>query len=195
MTAGAVPETRGRPQETLVERFRAALTANSAQVHGPLAVEAAVDAAVELALQRTAGRPVAVATGDPVLAPLDLPSRLRAAGAEVLLPGDAGFSSALAGAGAGVTGSIFGLAATGTVGVTCGPGAPRAVSLLPPAHVCLLRAADLVEDLAEALGRLSFLPSALTWVSGPSRSADLEMTLTLGVHGPASLDVVILHAE
>jgi L-lactate dehydrogenase complex protein LldG len=179
----------------LVERFRAALTANSARVHGPLAVEAALDAAVGLALERTAGRPVAVATGDPGLARFDLPSRLVAAGADVLLPQDAAFSRALAGAGVGLTGSVFGLAATGTVGVTCGPGAPRAVSLLPPAHLCLVRTADLVEDLAEALGRMRSLPSALTWVSGPSRSADLEMTLTLGVHGPASLDVVILHAE
>jgi L-lactate dehydrogenase complex protein LldG len=67
------------------------------------------------------------------------------------------------------------------------------VSLVPPAHVCLLRAGDLVEDLAEALARLDSLPSGLVWISGPSRSADLEMTLTLGVHGPASVDVVIVH--
>jgi L-lactate dehydrogenase complex protein LldG len=199
---------------TLVERFRAALTANSAQAHGPFPVEAAFDTAVMLAVERAGGRPVAVATGDPVLAPFDLPSRLEAAGAEVLLPGDREtrgtgcpreirgtgcpretFLKALAGAGAGMTGGVFGLAATGTVGVACGPGAPRAVSLVPPAHLCLVRAGDLVEDLAEALGRLPSLPSGLAWVSGPSRSADLEMTLTLGVHGPASVDVIIIDAE
>ncbi len=176
----------------LVERFGAALTANSAQAHGPFPVEAALDAAVGLALERAGGRPVAVATGDPLLAPLDLPARLEAAGAEVLLPEDPAWSTAVAEAGAGMTGSVFGLAATGTVGVTCGPGAPRAVSLVPPAHVCLLRTGDLVEDLAEALSRIASLPSALVWISGPSRSADLEMTLTLGVHGPASVDVVIV---
>jgi L-lactate utilization protein LutC len=184
---------------TLVERFRAALTANSAQVHGPFPPEAAADAAVGLAFQRAGGRPVAVAAGDPVLAPFDFPSRLEAAGAEVLVSEARDtrdtWLEALAGAGAGMTGSIVGLAATGTVGVACGPGAPRGVSLVPPAHVCLVRAGDLVEDLAEALARVLPLPSGLVWVSGPSRSADLEMTLTLGVHGPASVDVVIVHAE
>ena len=180
----------------LVERFRAALTANSAGAHGPFPVEAAVGFAVGLALERAGGRPVAVATGDPLLAPLDLPARLQAAGAEVLLPEHppppGTWPEALARAGAGMTGSVFGLAATGTVGVTCGPGAPRAVSLVPPAHVCLVRTGDLVEDLAEALGRIASLPSGLVWISGPSRSADLEMTLTLGVHGPASVDVVMV---
>lgn len=175
-----------------VERFRAALVANSARPHGPLSAGAAGDLAVDLALERAGGRPVAVATGDPVLARLALPARLEVAGAEVLLPGDPSWSELLASAGAGVTGAAFGLAATGTVAVTCGPGAPRGVSLVPPAHVCLVRGSDVVEDLAEAIGLLSSLPSALAWVSGPSRSADLEMTLTLGVHGPASVDVVII---
>jgi L-lactate dehydrogenase complex protein LldG len=139
---------------------------------------------------------VAVSIADPLVARLDLAARLAAAGAEVLLPDDPTWQQALASAGAGVTGAIFGLAATGTVGVPCGPGSPRATSLVPPAHVCLVRTADVVEDLAEALARLSTLPSGLpsglAWVSGPSRSADLELTLTLGVHGPASVDVVLV---
>jgi L-lactate dehydrogenase complex protein LldG len=56
----------------------------------------------------------------------------------------------------------------------------------------------MVEDLAEALGRLlpvpgsTALPSNLVWVSGPSRSADLELVLTIGVHGPASVDVIVV---
>ncbi|MGH9001503.1 MAG: LUD domain-containing protein, partial [Acidimicrobiia bacterium] len=66
------------------------------------------------------------------------------------------------------------------------------VSLVPPAHICLVRASDVVEDLSEALGLLSSMPSAVAWISGPSRSADLEMTLTLGVHGPGSVDVVVI---
>jgi len=196
-------------------RFRDALTANLARAHGPLPADGAADLAVELARERAGGRAVAVATGDPVLAGLDLPGRLAAAGVEVLLPplgsrgmpggelvtptvaeaGSGGWEAALASAGAGVTGAFAGLAATGSVGVACGPGAPRAVSLVPPAHVCIVRASDVVEDLTEALRdliRRGPLPSNLVWVGGPSRSADLEMTLTLGVHGPASVDVVVV---
>lgn len=173
-------------------RFAAALTANSAEVVGPLGWEAAAETAAALALERAAGAAVAVATGDPVLTRLDFTTRLADAGAKVLLPSDPAWSDLLPSAGAGVTGAAFGVAATGTVAVPCGVASPRGVSLVPPAHVCLVRASDVVEDLAEALGLLSSMPSAVAWISGPSRSADLEMTLTLGVHGPGSVDVVVV---
>lgn len=173
-------------------RFAAALNANSAAVLGPLDWEAAAEAAAALALERAAGAAVAVAVGDPVLARLGFTARLEDAGAKVLLPTDPAWGDLLPSAGAGVTGAAFGVAATGTVAVPCGVGSPRGVSLVPPAHICLVRASDVVEDLAEALGLLSSMPSAVAWISGPSRSADLEMTLTLGVHGPASVDVVVI---
>jgi L-lactate dehydrogenase complex protein LldG len=50
----------------------------------------------------------------------------------------------------------------------------------------------MVEDLGEALRGGSELPSNLVWVSGPSRSADLELVLTVGVHGPGSVDVIVI---
>jgi L-lactate dehydrogenase complex protein LldG len=173
-------------------RFAAALSANSAVVLGPLDWAAAAEAATALALERAAGAAVAVATGDPVLTRLGFAAGLDDAGAKVLLPSDPAWGDLLPFAGAGVTGAAFGVAATGTVALPCGAGSPRGVSLVPPAHICLVRASDVVEDLTEALGLLSSMPSAVAWISGPSRSADLEMTLTLGVHGPASVDVVII---
>ncbi|MGH9041249.1 MAG: LutC/YkgG family protein [Acidimicrobiia bacterium] len=176
-------------------RFAVALTTNSAEVVGPLDWEAAAEAAVALALDRAAGAAVAVATGDPILTRLGLAARLEAAGAKVLLPADPGWAHDLPSAGAGVTGAAFGVAATGTVAIPCGTGSPRGVSLVPPAHICLVRTSDVVEDLSEALGLLSSMPSAVAWISGPSRSADLEMTLTLGVHGPASVDVVVIEDD
>ena len=89
------------------------------------------------------------------------------------------------------------VAASGTVGIACGPVAPRATSLVPPAHICLVFRGTMVEDLAEALRRVradadADLPSGLVWVSGPSRSADLELVLTVGVHGPGSVDVIVV---
>jgi hypothetical protein len=89
---------------SLVERFRVAFRANSGGVHGPFPAAAAGDVALGLARKRAGSRPVAVAAGDPGLGPFGLPARLEAAGAEVLLPGDVAWSTALAGAGAGVTG-------------------------------------------------------------------------------------------
>ena len=193
---GGVPEdegVRGVPDEkSRLERFSAALQANSAVVLGPLDWEAAAGAAVALVLERAAGAAVAVAVGDPVLVRLGLTARLEDSGAKVLLPSDPAWNDLLPSAGAGVTGAAFGVAATGTVAVPCGVGSPRGVSLVPPAHICLVRASDVVEELGEALGLLSSMPSAVAWISGPSRSADLEMTLTLGVHGPASVDVVVI---
>jgi L-lactate dehydrogenase complex protein LldG len=180
----------------LVARFREAMTANAARVHGPFPAGDAGPAAARLAVERAGERPVAVSTGDPLVARLELPAHLAGAGAAVLTPDDPAWRQALATAGAGVTGAAWGLAATGTVGLCCGPGSPRATSLVPPAHVCVVEVGDLVEDLAEALRRLaaepSGLASGLVWVSGPSRSADIELTLTLGVHGPASVDVVLV---
>jgi L-lactate dehydrogenase complex protein LldG len=179
-------------REDRLARFAAAVSANSAAVLGPLDWEAAAEAAAALALERAAGAAVAVAVGDPVLVRVGLTARLEDAGAKVLLPSDPAWGDLLPSAGAGVTGAAFGVAATGTVAVPCGVGSPRGVSLVPPAHICLVRASDVVEDLVEALGLLSSMPSAVAWISGPSRSADLEMTLTLGVHGPASVDVVVI---
>lgn len=173
-------------------RFAAALTANAGRAHGPLGPDDAAALAVELAGDLAAGRPVAMSTGDALVAELGLAARFVAAGIAVLTPDDPGWPDGIAFAGVGVTGAALGLAATGTVAVPCGVGSPRSTSLVPPAHVCLVREADLVEDLAAALGRLATMPSSLAWISGPSRSADIEMTLTLGVHGPGRVDVIVV---
>jgi L-lactate dehydrogenase complex protein LldG len=190
-----VPAAAETPDGTsLVGRFAAAISANAGTCHGPHAPDTAADLAARLAAERSGGRPVAVATGDALVVTLGLPGRLEQAGVRPLLPGDQRWAAEIASAGAGVTAAIRGLAATGTVAVACGPGSPRSVSLLPPAHVCLLSEADLSADLSAALASLTALPSALTWISGPSRSADLELRITLGVHGPGSLDVVVVAA-
>ncbi len=93
----------------------------------------------------------------------------------------------------GLTGAALGIAATGSLVVPGGAGRPQAASLLPEIHLAVLRTADLVPDLTAALTRLH-LPSAAmtTIITGPSRTADIEMTLTIGVHGPRRLVVVLV---
>jgi L-lactate dehydrogenase complex protein LldG len=95
--------------------------------------------------------------------------------------------------GAGVSEALYGLADTGSVVLAASPGEPRAHSLLPAVHVSLLREDRILpglEALFEAVG--DDLPSALAIVTGPSRSADIEQRLAVGVHGPGEVHVVLL---
>lgn len=93
----------------------------------------------------------------------------------------------------GVTGALLGIADTGSLVLVGGKDHPLSASLLPDAHVAILREADLVPSLAEALARAELLKApAAVIISGPSRTADIEMTLTIGVHGPKELFVFLL---
>ncbi len=96
---------------------------------------------------------------------------------------------------AGITTADYGVASTGTLALLSAPGQGRCVSLLPPIHVALLSADDLVFELAALFERLDEPPSALTLVTGPSRTGDIELVLTVGVHGPKELHVVVLDEE
>lgn len=91
-----------------------------------------------------------------------------------------------------VTGCRVAIAETGTVVLDGGPGqGRRAVSLLPDHHVVVVREAQIVLDVPQALARLD--PArALTWISGPSATSDIELSRVQGVHGPRRLDVVVV---
>ncbi|HST24751.1 MAG TPA: LUD domain-containing protein [Gaiellaceae bacterium] len=93
---------------------------------------------------------------------------------------------------AGVSTALFGLADTGSVVLAASPEEPRARSLLPAVHVTLLSEDRIVPGLAELFEALgNELPSALAIVTGPSRSADIEQKLVIGVHGPGEVHVVL----
>lgn len=99
----------------------------------------------------------------------------------------------------GISQADVGLAETGTLVFRHRAGQGRALSLLPSSHLALVRTADLVADLEvlmrgdQSTGRDP--GSALTFVTGPSRTADIEMVITKGVHGPGRLFVVVLDEE
>ena len=98
--------------------------------------------------------------------------------------------------GAGVSQALYGLADTGSVVLAASPEEPRANSLLPSAHVSLLREDRILPGLAELFEALGGdLPSALAIVTGPSRSGDIEQTLVVGVHGPGEVHIVLTTGE
>lgn len=95
-------------------------------------------------------------------------------------------------AGAAVSRAAYGVAATGSVVLVSSPEEPRARHLLTEEHVSLLREDAIVADLAALFAALGGrLPSALAIVTGPSRSADIEQRLVVGVHGPSRVHVVL----
>jgi L-lactate dehydrogenase complex protein LldG len=93
-----------------------------------------------------------------------------------------------------VTGSTVAIAETGTIVLQNVPGqGRRAATLVPDYHLCVVRAADVVETVPEAMDRLGLTAAlATTFVSGPSATADIEMTRIKGVHGPRFLDVILV---
>lgn len=91
-----------------------------------------------------------------------------------------------------MTAATAGVAVSGSIVLQHGPAEGRRVlTLLPDYHLCVVEAAQVVETLPEAFARLD--PTRpVTFFSGPSATADIEMTRIKGVHGPRSLDVLLV---
>ena len=95
----------------------------------------------------------------------------------------------------GITSADVALAETGSVVVSSGPGRSRAASLLPPVHIVILSASKLLPDIFTwTANRRGDMPSQVVIVSGPSKTADIEQTLVVGVHGPKRF-IVILYSD
>jgi L-lactate dehydrogenase complex protein LldG len=94
----------------------------------------------------------------------------------------------------GLTGCDAAIAETGSLAMISAPGRSRIVSLLPPMHLAIVTPVELKFSMAEffadragALGQAA----SCTFITGPSRTADIELTLTLGIHGPGRVAIVL----
>jgi L-lactate dehydrogenase complex protein LldF len=106
-------------------------------------------------------------------------------------------------AGMGITGANIGIAETGTLVLVTNEGNGRLVTTLPPIHVALMGCEKIVPTLADATAILDLLSksgtgqkatSYVSLITGPSRTSDIEKTLTIGVHGPEELHIILVDA-
>lgn len=97
----------------------------------------------------------------------------------------------------GISDADYGLADTGTLALRATPEQGRLVSLAPAVHIALLQRGNILPDLAACFRRLNPREetarcSLLTLITGPSRTADIEQTLTVGVHGPGTVYILLV---
>ncbi len=176
------PQTMADPVAFFIERARQV----GISIDTVASLQAATESAAAWCRGRRATRALVWDTLDlrPVL------DRLRTDGVEILPPDSP--LDLLAQADVGITGAEWGIAETATLALGAGPGQPRLASLLPPIHLAILRADRIVSDLHAFFARVGVLPSALTLITGPSRSADIGSVLVLGAHGPTEVAVLLI---
>ncbi len=94
---------------------------------------------------------------------------------------------------AGITGTVSAISETGTLVIPSAKGQPLSASLLSEIHIAIIKSSKIIPSLEEALHEKEVREaSAVALVTGPSRTADIEMTLTIGVHGPKELHVFVV---
>lgn len=97
-----------------------------------------------------------------------------------------------------LTGSFAGVAETGTLVLLSGPESPTTLNFLPDVHIALLHVDRIVGSYEDAWARLrarkgpGIMPRVVNWITGPSRTADIEQTLLLGAHGPRRLHIILV---
>lgn len=177
-----IPGTRDQEIEKLLQEI-SVLKGNGWRI-APNQVGEALSGLVHIESVRKA-----VLWDTPRIAQLGIPNKLRELGIEII-PHDAS-KQVMAEADLGVTEADFLLAETGTFGLLSSPDQPRSISLLPRVHLAIVHPnalrADLHQVFAEAKSK-----NYLILITGPSRTSDIELVVTIGVHGPQVIYVWVV---
>jgi L-lactate dehydrogenase complex protein LldG len=184
----------------LIARFTEEAIAVRANVHRVSDKLQLVERIVEICTDSKGQEIVLSATE--LFAELSLTSTLAARGFPAFTPDvtDHGqLVARLANCGVGLTTADYAIAETGTIVLSSDEPNALLVSLLPPVHVAVLRSSQITASLNEVISKLSKerinranATRSITLITGPSRTSDVELVLSIGVHGPKELHVIIL---
>ncbi len=204
----------GRDQSELVQRLIQAGQALHMQVRECADNEAAANALVELATGRVQAGTGVVAWDHPLIQELVLDERLGQAGIDLAYTGWQGSPTTdderrrqrvrireqVAQAVLGITSADFCLADTATLVMKTRPGHARSASLVPEIHAAVIRREQIIADLGQLYSLLTHDPvqiqegltNCLSLISGPSKTADIELCMVYGVHGPREVHLFVL---
>ncbi len=180
------------PGEDLPALFSERATKAGMNVHR---VDSAQAAALVVRLLQSAGaRRVSLPRSLPIP---DLSSRLTQSSIEFVPHDSVTGLDPLYDVHAGITDVQAAIAETGTLVCWSGPGRGRGLSLVPPLHIALVRQSDLLPDLIDYLRTRvpadpARGPSSVAFITGPSKTADIEGVLITGVHGPREVHIVLI---
>jgi len=187
--------------ENIMQQFQEMYETLAGQVHSAAGITEAAEIVISI-LQTAEAEHVALGKLPEDFRNL-LENRCAELGLDVIGPSFNGteLPQALDSAQVGISWAAFAIAETGTLVELTTDDALRLVSALPEVHVGVFRATDLLETLQEAASpiREYFAENprnaTVTFISGPSRTGDIEMRLTLGVHGPAQTHAVVIQSQ
>lgn len=195
--------SRNSVEETSVElagRFQSEITRIGGRFHNASNAESVCAYIEEVA--EAAGARTIICSNPRVADEFGIANRLAARGiAFISDPSQSDIVTTAERAQIGVTGVDYALAETGSLVLVARPGQPRSVSLLPPVHIALIRPEQIIRgfdelfDLLRADFEATGVKSAVTFITGPSRTADIELKLVVGVHGPQQLHAVLLDGQ
>ena len=176
-------------------RFATEFEALANPVHRPNSVDEVRDYVLDLAA-KWKEYPIAISDG----LPIDVVNWLAEEGFDVISPSNEGDNrDAIARCGIGITGCDWAIAETGSIVLRSGPGHPRLHSLLPETHLALIPEKNIlphISSLGPEFERILInegaSPSCVNFITGPSRSADIALTLIKGVHGPRDVFAIIV---
>jgi len=177
--------------DDLARRFTDSLTAVKGEVIRAKSLDEAWEELGKLLDQFQAHK--VVANDEPPLSEIDLSGRWPTPEWHIVGRSQGDLREFCALADVGLSGASAALAETGSIVIESGAGRSRMATLLPPLHIALVATSLLTADIFTwaASRRNSSMPAGLTLVSGPSKTADIEQTLAVGVHGPKRLIVLL----
>jgi len=174
--------------ETIIQRFREALEDVSGHC---LIVQTIDEAAGALQVIINERKPQRIAVSDS-LAVKEIVGRLKTEAAFLNAPNH----SELFDCDFGITAAQWAIAETGTLVLESERERNRLASLVPPVHVAIIQASRIRQTMSEILELIrnseAGLSRAITFITGPSRTSDIELTLAIGVHGPGKLYVIVI---